>query len=202
MKTRKKSKTKPLLTNEEVLVLFREKNKDANQEIYKNFSGMIFEIARKFSDKNNIEDLTQEGAIGLLKSIEGFDENKNACFATYAHKTIRGYIMNFVARKNNVILTPYIENRKPAPKKKMQTIEKTPEIAFSRYTEEKLGTSKELQEKIKKIKSFCTAKERRTVDYFLQGMSCLEIARITKITPQAVSLQIKRLKEKIGCEII
>ncbi len=54
---------------------------------------LVISVAKKFADRGaRIEDLVQEGNIGLLKAIEHYDPKKGTRFATYAVWWIRAYI--------------------------------------------------------------------------------------------------------------
>ncbi len=57
----------------------------------------VVAIARKFAHRGQrIEDLVQEGNVGLMKAIEHFDTRKNVRFATYAVWWIRAYITRHI----------------------------------------------------------------------------------------------------------
>jgi RNA polymerase primary sigma factor len=57
----------------------------------------VVAIARKFTSRGaRLDDLVQEGNIGLMKAIEHFDTNKNVRFATYAVWWIRAYITRYL----------------------------------------------------------------------------------------------------------
>ena len=57
----------------------------------------VVAVARKFAHRGQrIEDLVQEGNVGLMKAIEHFDSRKNVRFATYAVWWIRAYITRHI----------------------------------------------------------------------------------------------------------
>jgi RNA polymerase primary sigma factor len=57
----------------------------------------VVAIAKKFAHRGaRLEDLIQEGNIGLMKAIEHFDPKKNVRFATYAVWWIRAYITRYL----------------------------------------------------------------------------------------------------------
>lgn len=58
---------------------------------------MVIPIAKRFSKNNgtNIEDLIQEGNLGLITAADRFDVSKNIRFAAYA----RWWIVEFIKRK-------------------------------------------------------------------------------------------------------
>src|SRR3954469_23839845 len=57
----------------------------------------VVAVARKFASRGaRLDDLVQEGNVGLMKAIEHFDSKKNVCFATYAVWWIRAYITRYL----------------------------------------------------------------------------------------------------------
>ncbi len=57
----------------------------------------VVAVAKKFANRGaRLEDLIQEGNIGLMKAIEHFDAKKNVRFATYAVRWIRAYITRYL----------------------------------------------------------------------------------------------------------
>lgn len=62
---------------------------------------LVVYIARKFENTGiNIEDLISIGTIGLIKSVNTFNTDKNIKLATYASRCIENEILMFL-RKNN-----------------------------------------------------------------------------------------------------
>src|SRR3954463_5139898 len=57
----------------------------------------VVAVAKKFANRGHrLDDLIQEGNIGLMKAIEHFDAKKNVRFATYAVWWIRAYITRYL----------------------------------------------------------------------------------------------------------
>jgi len=57
----------------------------------------VVAIAKRFSNRGaRLDDLVQEGNVGLMKAIEHFDPRKNVRFATYAVWWIRAYITRYL----------------------------------------------------------------------------------------------------------
>jgi RNA polymerase primary sigma factor len=87
------------LTREEEYELSRRARKgDAEARRILAVSNLPFvvAVAKKFSSRARLDDLVQEGNVGLMKAIEHFDSKKNVRFATYAVWWIRAYITRYL----------------------------------------------------------------------------------------------------------
>ena len=83
------SKNKKSFSNEQLIALYK-RNKDINirNKIIINNIGLVYVAARKrikISTCFTLDDLVQEGIIGMIKSIEKFDTTRDTSFSTYAY---------------------------------------------------------------------------------------------------------------------
>ena len=77
------------------------------EEIVRNMLPLIKFIAYKYSrDPNDVEDLIQVGAIGLLKALERFDPSKGTDFKAYAIPSITGEIKRYFRDNTWLIKVP------------------------------------------------------------------------------------------------
>ena len=88
------------LTREDEYELSRRVKKgdeSARQELAQANLPFVVAVARKFGNRGaRLDDLVQEGNVGLMKAIEHFDPKKNVRFATYAVWWIRAYITRYL----------------------------------------------------------------------------------------------------------
>ena len=71
------------------------------------FKSLVEFIARKLSfNIDDIPDLIQVGNIGLLKSLETFDLNRNIAFSTYASSNVIGEIRHYIRDKGRIVKLP------------------------------------------------------------------------------------------------
>ncbi len=88
------------LTREEEYALARrarDGDEQARQTLARSNLAFVVAVAKKFAGRGaRLDDLVQEGNIGLMKSIEHFDPKKNVRFATYAVWWIRAYITRYL----------------------------------------------------------------------------------------------------------
>jgi len=68
---------------------------------------LVVSIAKKYTNRGvNIQDLIQEGSMGLIKAVEKFDVKHNCRFSTYAHYWIKQAITIGIASYSRPIRIP------------------------------------------------------------------------------------------------
>lgn len=83
------------------------KNPAAREKIVYGFRDLIQSIAWKYAGKGEpVEDLVQEGYIGLLAAITQYDKTKGAKFSTYAMHIISGQIQHHLRDRGRMIKEP------------------------------------------------------------------------------------------------
>lgn len=101
---------KVLSQNEEKEIIKKAQagDKDAQDQLFRHNYGLIAKEAEKYSRKDyvSIDDLFQEGAIGLMLALKKFDLSKGIKFATYATYWIRHEILNYIQDKVKIIRQP------------------------------------------------------------------------------------------------
>lgn len=96
------SQVKTLTPSEEKNLWERYKTRqhyDARQRLIEAYQPLVYKIASKLNKGEQlIYDLLQEGNVGLIESVEGFDPQMEVLFSTYATHRIRGRMLNYLAR--------------------------------------------------------------------------------------------------------
>ena len=91
---------RPQLTREQEYELARRARKgdeSARDTLALSNLPFVVAVAKKFAHRGaRLDDLVQEGNVGLMKAIEHFDPKKNVRFATYAVWWIRAYITRYL----------------------------------------------------------------------------------------------------------
>jgi RNA polymerase primary sigma factor len=92
--------SRPQLTREQEYALVRRARKGderARETLAVSNLAFVVSVAKKFAHRGaRLDDLVQEGNVGLMKAIEHFDTKKNVRFATYAVWWIRAYITRYL----------------------------------------------------------------------------------------------------------
>jgi len=100
----------PLLTPEEEVTLTRavqQGDTKARQRLIESNMRLVINIAKTYRNRAiPLEDLIQEGAIGLMQAAERFDPEKGFRFSTYATHWIRQAIGRAIDNKSKAIRLP------------------------------------------------------------------------------------------------
>ncbi|MDD3413972.1 MAG: RNA polymerase sporulation sigma factor SigE [Lachnospiraceae bacterium] len=96
--------------NEIISDLGSEYDKDAKEILIEHNLRLVVYIAKKFDNTGvGVEDLISIGTIGLIKSINTFNPDKNIKLATYASRCIENEILMYLRRNNKTKLEVSID---------------------------------------------------------------------------------------------
>ena len=91
----------------EIIELMTNKNKDNKERIIIKYDRLVYKFALKKANQGiDIEDLVQEGRLGLLKAYEVYDINRCTKFMTVAVCWIKRYIQIALANNKRLIRLP------------------------------------------------------------------------------------------------
>src|SRR5207245_8129131 len=100
----------PLLTHDEEKELagrIEEGDVEARDQMVRANLRLVVNIARGYIGKGlGLEDLIEEGNLGLLRAVEGFDPNMNTRFSTYASYWIKQSIKRALVNTAKTIRIP------------------------------------------------------------------------------------------------
>lgn len=183
----------------ELVYYIHEGNEDANNILIKKYEPLINKVALRMlpyckSNGLELEDLVQEGMIGLNHAIERYQEQEDTLFYTYAKTCIERKIISVVLSSNrnkNKILNEsvsyddeenliikYLQDKNPSPLEEMVNIE----------------IEKNL---LKKFKENLTDFEEQVFELHISGFKYREIAKILDKTPKSIDNTIQRIKTKL-----
>jgi RNA polymerase primary sigma factor len=101
-----------LLTPEEEIALFQrmhQGDEKAREQLIEANLRLVLSIASQFAQKSVVplEDLVQEGCLGLIRAVDKFDWRRGTRFSTYAVWWIRQYIVRAIAEHSRFIHLPF-----------------------------------------------------------------------------------------------
>ncbi|HEY3414437.1 MAG TPA: sigma-70 family RNA polymerase sigma factor [Armatimonadota bacterium] len=99
------------VTEEDVLCLLNkyrlDRDERAREALVVYHRPLVEKVARRFVDTGEpMEDLVQEGYLGMLTAIDLFDTTFSVKFSTYAHHLITGQIRHYLRDKGTIIREP------------------------------------------------------------------------------------------------
>lgn len=96
------------MTNEQLVVRIQAGENEAENmlELWKQNKGMIYSIASKYSGLAEIEDLLQEGYIGLCEAVRHYNADQGATFLSYAVFWIKQTIVRYIENCGTTVRIP------------------------------------------------------------------------------------------------
>lgn len=166
------------MSNEELVLLYQQGNKQALESLIENNKGRVFKIANKFyTGKTNsidLEDLEQEGFMGLITAAEKykFDIDNPASFITYATYWIYSKIHRFVSQKNTNDETSLNTSLKDDEEAEKQDLLECVEEGFENI--EEYEYLKQLRKDLEEVMEERTTLKEREVLKLHYGWDCKE----------------------------
>lgn len=78
-------------------------NLEARNKLINSYYKMIVKIVNKYQSNIPIEDLFNEGIVGLIKAIDGYNLNSDNLFSTYAYKAISMTVYTYLVKHQEEI---------------------------------------------------------------------------------------------------
>lgn len=162
------------------------------------YSRLVRACARPyFLAGGDSEDLLQEGMIGLLSAIRGYDPEREVSFQTYAevciHNRLRSAVRTAGREKyeplnSSVSLETPLYDDIPQPYQESLRLAKSPE--------ETLIGREEWEGRLTALKALLSGFERKVLELYLDGLSYAEIAVQTGKPLKSVDNGVQRIRRK------
>lgn len=176
----------------------------AEEQLISRYARMVRASARPFFlVGGDSEDLTQEGMIGLMKAVREYDGEKEASFRTFAETCVRNRLLSVLRAASrgkhsplnqSVSLdTPFFDRDSYALGAQDLT-QRSPED----FLIDREHTSSLLFGVRKKLSEF----EAKILGYYLDGLSCREIAALVGRSPKSVDNAVQRIRRKVAQHLI
>ena len=149
------------------------------------------------------EDLTQEGMIGLMRAIREYDADKAASFRTFAEICIRNRLYSAVR---------LAAGNRHSPLNQSVSLD-TPFFDSNSYTggsggiaqcnpEDVLIDQEHAQNLLTGARKLLSEFEAKILGYYLDGLSCREIAEAVGKTPKSVDNAVQRIRRKMAQQLL
>ena len=149
------------------------------------------------------EDLTQEGMIGLMNAIREYDPSKSASFRTFAETCIRNRLYSVLRAA---------AGDKHSPLNQSVSLD-TPFFDSNSYTsgtnnlaernpEDFLIEREHAKSLLSGVRKQLSEFEAKILGYYLDGLSCREIAETVGRSPKSVDNAVQRIRRKMAQQLL
>lgn len=195
------------LNDYELISYISENNEEANEIIFEKYQPLIYDRARKLFKycKNNgaeLNDLVQEGMLGLNDAIRNYTDSKDAIFYTFALRCINSKIISYIVKQGrlkNKILNDSIflelSNQDESNNFGKNLIDN------SYNPEERLMDEEKKQEILDIIDKTLNDFEKQVMNLKINGFKYKEIADILGKDIKSIDNCIQKCKNKIKEEL-
>ena len=197
----------PLLEPEEERRLWEQSAQGdlaAHQRLMTSYQPLVFKIAASFKlGEAETMELIQEGMVGLIHAVREYDSSKEASFRTFAEICIRNRlysVLRAAARDKHAALnqsvpldTPFFDGNSYTSGTNNLAQRNPEEFMIDREHTAALlsGVRKQLSEF-----------EAKILGYYLDGLSCREIAETVGKPPKSVDNAVQRIRRKVAQQLL
>ncbi len=180
-----------------------EGNREAEEILVTRYNRLVRTCARPyFLIGGDSEDLIQEGMVGLIKAVREYDPLRDASFRTFAEICIRNRLFSVLraaSRDKHAPLnqsvpldTPFFDGNSYTAGIRDMAQGNPEDLILDRERAESLlsGVRKQLSEF-----------ETKILGYYLDGLSCREIAEAVGKSPKSVDNAVQRVRRKVARQL-
>ena len=185
------------LSDEELCQQISNGCREAEDELVLRYGQLVRACARPlFLAGGDSEDLIQEGMLGLLTAIRGFDLRRDTAFRTYAEICIRSRLITAVRAAQGGKHSPLNHSISFEP----PLFDGTNAQLFSivESPEDVIIGREELKERLDALKGQLSELEANILPLYLNGLSCGEIAKQVDRSQKSVDNAIQRIRRKLA----
>jgi RNA polymerase sporulation-specific sigma factor len=191
------------LNDNELLSYINDSNEDANEIIFKKYAPLINKTAKRMSTYCKyagleLNDLIQEGMLGLNQAINTYSDHKQATFYTYAKTLIERKMITMVVGHNRLkhrFLNNSISLELPDDDGELVSLEFLLKDNKAN-PEQELISNEYASELISNIKEALTELELQVFELRLNNFNYREISDILEKDPKTIDNALQRIKNK------
>ena len=179
-------------------------NRLAEETLVTRYNRLVRTCARPFFlAGGDSEDLTQEGMVGLITAVRGFDAGKETSFRTFAEICIRSRlysVLRAAARDKHQPLNQSLSlddshfDSDPLTSGTNNLAQRNPED----FLIDREHTAALLSGVRKQLSEF----EAKILGFYLDGLSCREIAKAVNKPPKSVDNAVQRIRRKVARQLL
>ena len=192
------------LTDEALCSLAVSGDRAAEEVLVERYNRVVRTCARPFFlVGGDSEDLTQEGMVGLIKAVREFDGAKEASFRTFAEICIRNRLYSVLrasAREKHQALNQSVSLDTPDFDSNSYT-SGTNHLA-QRDPEDFLIDREHTAALLSGVRKQLSEFEAKILGYYLDGLSCREIAKTVGKPPKSVDNAVQRIRRKVAQHLL
>jgi RNA polymerase sporulation-specific sigma factor len=190
-------------SDEDLCALAASGNREAEEVLVARYHRVVRTCARPFFlIGGDSEDLTQEGMVGLIKAVREYDAAKEASFRTFAEICIRSRlysVLRAAARDKHSPLNQSVPLDTPFLDSNSYT-SGTSHLA-QRNPEEFLIDREHTAALLAGVRKQLSEFEAKILGYYLDGLSCREIAETVGKPPKSVDNAVQRIRRKVARQL-
>lgn len=190
------------LKDEQLIILAKNNDEEAIGELFARYKNLVNSIARSyFLVGGDIEDILQEGMIGLYKAIQSYSQDKKASFKTYASVCVKHQIQNAVKRassEKNMILSAAIPILEQADFDDEDGEHEVVLTSALPSPDEEVIEKENRRELNQKINQKLSALEKKILTLYLRGYNYNEISSIGDVSKKSIDNALTRIKQKLS----
>ncbi len=192
------------LRDEDLCRLAASGDRTAEERLVTRYTRLVRTCARPFFlAGGDSEDLTQEGMVGLIKAVREYDAEKEASFRTFAEICIRNRlysVLRAAARDKHKALNQSVSLDTPEFDSHSYT-SGTNNLA-QRNPEDFLIDREHTAALLSGVRKQLSEFEAKILGYYLDGLSCREIARTVGKPPKSVDNAVQRIRRKVAQQLL
>ena len=191
-------------SDEELCLLAASGNRLAEETLVTRYNRLVRTCARPFFlAGGDSEDLTQEGMVGLITAVREYDAGKEASFRTFAEICIRSRLYSVLrasARDKQQPLNQSLSlddshfDSNPLTSGTNNLAQRNPED----FLIDREHTAALLSGVRKQLSEF----EAKILGFYLDGLSCREIAKAVNKPPKSVDNAVQRIRRKVARQLL
>ena len=179
-------------------------SREAEEALVTRYNRLVRTCARPFFlVGGDSEDLTQEGMVGLIKAVREYDPAKTASFRTFAEICIRSRlysVLRAAARDKHAALNQSVPLDTPFFDSNSYT-SGTSQLA-QQNPEESLIDREHTAALLAGVRKQLSEFEAKILGYYLDGLSCREIAETVGRPPKSVDNAVQRIRRKVARQLL